>query len=105
MTGLAPALFSCKDNPGEMGAMFEGAGPMKREQAHALARMVRAQEVLENRREAELRAIAHGLIQNHIGRNRRITHIQIFYTALVQALIGARAQAKMDCGEDVLTLT
>jgi hypothetical protein len=86
--------------------MFEGAGPMNNEQVQVLTRMVRAQEELEIRREAELRAIAHGLIQGHLGRNRRVINIQNFYSALVRALIAARAQAQVDCsGENVVTLT
>jgi hypothetical protein len=79
---------------------------MNNEQAQALTRMVRAQEALEIRREAELRAIAHGLIQGHVGRNRRVANIQNFYSALVQALFLARAQAQVDfSGEEVITLT
>jgi hypothetical protein len=54
--------------------------------------MVRAQEDLELHREAELRAIAHGLIQNHLGRNHKIINIQKLYSALVQALIAARVR-------------
>ncbi|MGH6865313.1 MAG: hypothetical protein ACREDO_03855 [Methyloceanibacter sp.] len=84
--------------------MFGGAGPMNNEQAQALTRAVRAQEALENRRQAELRAIAHGLIQGHLGRNRKVINIQNFYSAIVHALISARARAQMDCsGEDVMT--
>ena len=57
-------------------------------------------------RGAQLRAIAHGLIQDNVGRNRRVINVQNFYSALVQALMAARAQAQADClGEDVLTLT
>jgi hypothetical protein len=75
---------------------------MHSEQAEILTRMVRAQEALEIRREAELGAVAHGLIQGHLGRNRRVIHIQNFYSALV----AARAQAQADCsGEDVITLS
>jgi hypothetical protein len=55
-------------------------------------------------RGAQLRAIAHGLIQDNVG--RRVINVQNFYSALVQALMAARAQAQADClGEDVLTLT
>jgi hypothetical protein len=79
---------------------------MHNEQAEILTRMVRAQEALEIRREAELGAVAHGLIQGHLGRNRRVIHIQNFYSALVRALVAARAQAQADCsGEDVITLS
>jgi hypothetical protein len=80
---------------------------MRNHQAEeALTRMVRAQEALEISRGAQLRAIAHGLIQDNVGRNRRVINVQNFYSALVQALMAARAQAQADClGEDVLTLT
>ena len=78
---------------------------MRNDQAETLMRLVRDQEALEIQREAEARAIAHGLIQNHIGHSRRVIDIQKLYAALVQALMAARARAQADCsGEDVLTL-
>ena len=47
---------------------------MRNHQAEeALTRMVRAQEALEISRGAQLRAIAHGLIQDNVGRNRTLT--------------------------------
>jgi hypothetical protein len=79
---------------------------MNNEPVQVLTKIVRAQEDLELHREAELRAIAHSLIQNHLGRYHRHINIQNFYSALVRALIGARAQAQADCaGETVVTLT
>lgn len=78
---------------------------MRNDQAETLMRLVRDREALEIQREAEARAIAHGLIQNHVGRSRRVADIQKFYAALVQALLTTRARAQADCsGEDVLTL-
>ena len=75
-------------------------------QVDALARLVRNQQDLEIHREAEARAIAHRLIQTHVGHNRRGIDIPNFYSALVRALIAARVQAQADCsGEEVLTLT
>ena len=101
---LTPAHFFARIPLGT-GAVFGGAGPMNNEQVQVLTRMVRAQEDLELHREAELRAIAHGLIQGHLGRSHRIINIQNFYSALVRALIAARAQAQADCsGETVVTL-
>jgi hypothetical protein len=79
---------------------------MTNDQIQVLTKMVRAQEDLELHREAELRAIAHGLIQRHLGRKHRISNIQKFYSALVRALIAARAQAQADgTGEAVVTIT
>jgi len=78
---------------------------MRNDQAETLMRLVRDQEALEIQRGAEARAIAHGLIQNHVGRGRRVIDIQEFYAAIVQALMTARARAQADCsGEEVLTL-
>lgn len=79
---------------------------MRTHQAEMLTRLVRNQEALEIRRGAELRAIAHGLIQDNLGRNHRVINMQNFYSALVRALMTAREQGQADCsGEDVLTLT
>ena len=78
---------------------------MNNEQVQVLTKIVRAQEDLELHREAELRAIAHGLIQSHLSRNHRNINIQNFYSALVRALIAARAQAQADgSGETVVRL-
>ena len=75
-------------------------------QVAVLARLVRDQQELEMHREAEARAIAHGLIQTYVGRNRKGIDIQNFYSAIVCALVSTRAQAQADCsGEEVLTLT
>ena len=69
---------------------------MHNDQAETLMRLVRDQEALEIHREAEARAIAHGLIQNHIGRSRRVSDIQKLYAAPVQALMAARAKGEAD---------
>ena len=74
-------------------------------QVEALQRLIRDREELEMHREAEARAIAHRLIQTHIGRHRRGIDIPKFYAALAEALMTTRAQAQSDCmGEEVLTL-
>jgi hypothetical protein len=75
-------------------------------QVETLQRLIRDREELEMHREAEVRAIAHRLIQTNIGWHRRGIDIPKFYAALVQALMATRAQAQSDClGEEVLTLT
>ena len=75
-------------------------------QVEALQRLIRDREGLELHREAEVRAIAHRLIQTHIGWHRRGIDIPKFYAALAEALMATRAQAQSDCiSEDVLTLT
>jgi len=75
-------------------------------QVEALQQLIRDRQELELRREAEVRAIAHRLIQTHIGWNRRGIDIPKFYAALAEALMATRAQAQSDSvGEDVLTLT
>ena len=75
-------------------------------QVEALQRLIRDREELELHREAEVRAIAHSLIQTHIGWHRRGIDIAKFYAALAEALMATRAQAQSDCiSEDVLTLT
>jgi hypothetical protein len=75
-------------------------------QVEALQRLIRDREELEMHREAEARAIAHRLIQTHIGQYRRGIDIPKFYAALAEALMATRAQAQSDgLGEEVLTLT
>jgi hypothetical protein len=79
---------------------------MQNQRAETLTRMVRAQEALEIRRQAELRAIAHSLIQTHVGGFRRGINVEKFYAALAQALLTARSRAQADCsGETVVTLS
>jgi hypothetical protein len=75
-------------------------------QVERLVQLVRNQEELEIQRETEARAIAHRLIQTYVGHYRRGIDVPNFYSALVRALMAARAQAQADgSGEDVLTLT
>jgi hypothetical protein len=77
---------------------------MHNRQAEMLARMVRAKEALEIRREAELRAVAHGLIQTHVARYRRGSNVKTFYSALVQALLTARSRAQADCSGETAAI-
>ena len=80
--------------------------PMRNDQAEMVSRLVREQEAIEARREAEARATAHGLIQGYIGPDHRVLDMPNFYSALVQAIRTARWQGQTDGpGEDVLTLT
>lgn len=80
--------------------------PMRNDRAEMVSRLVREQEAMEARREAEARATAHGLIQGYIGPDRRVIDMPSFYSALVQAIRTARWQGQTDGpGEDVLTLT
>jgi hypothetical protein len=70
-----------------------------------VSRLVREREAMETRREAEARATAHDLIQLHVGPNDRIADVDIFYSALVQAIRAARWQGETDRSrEDVLSL-
>jgi hypothetical protein len=79
---------------------------MNNEPIQVLTSIVRAREDFELQREAELRAVAHGLIQRHLNYSQRVTNIQAFYSALARALIAARAQAQSDgSGETVVTLS
>jgi hypothetical protein len=77
---------------------------MRNEQAEMVTHLVREQESIEARREAEARATAHGLIQGYIGPDHKVIDMPNFYSALVQAIRAARWQGQTD-GEDILTLT
>jgi len=46
--------------------------------------------------EAEARAAAHALIQNHIGPDHKVLSMSEFFLALVQALKAARDQGQAD---------
>jgi hypothetical protein len=60
-------------------------------------------QAVQARRDAEARRIALGLIQDYISPDYKVTDMQSFHSALVQALKAARIQGQDDC--DVLTLT
>jgi hypothetical protein len=66
-------------------------------QSETLTKIVRAQESLELERQAELRAIAHALIQTHVGWNRKVISVERFYSAIVDALLKARSRTQADC--------
>ena len=68
-----------------------GSKAMGNGQVEALQRLIRDREELELHREAEVRAIAHRLIQTHIGWHRRGIDIPKFYAALAEALMATRA--------------
>jgi len=73
-------------------------------QPETLTKIVRARESLELVRQAELRAIAHALIQAHVGWNRKVVSVERFYSAIVDALLQARSRAQADClGEGIIT--
>ena len=79
---------------------------MRNDQAEMVSRLVREQEAIESRREAEARTTAHGLIQGYIGPDHKVIDMPNLYSALVQAIRTARWQGQTDGpGEDVLTLT
>jgi hypothetical protein len=78
---------------------------MRNDQAAMVSRLVREQEAMESRREAEARTTAHGLIQGYIGPDHKVIDMPNFYSALVQAIRTARWQGQTDGpDEDVLTL-
>lgn len=78
---------------------------MRNQPSERVSRLVREQEAMEARREAEARATAHDLIQLHVGPGDRIADVETFYAALVQAIRAARWQGKTDRSrEDVLSL-
>jgi hypothetical protein len=108
--GLAAAVFFCQAGA-EGGVISRGSksmrnNPMGNDQAEMVSRLVREQEAVEARREAEARATAHGLIQGYIGPDHKVLDMSNFYSALVQAIRTARWQGQSDGpSEDVLTLT
>ena len=61
-------------------------------------------QAVQSRREAEARQVANRLIQEHVGSDHRVTNLQEFSFALVQALRAARIKGEDDAG-DILTLT
>ena len=65
-------------------------------QAEILTKIVRAQELLELQRQAELRATAHALIQTHVGWNRKVVSVDRLYAAIVDALLQARSCAQAE---------
>ena len=71
---------------------------MRNDQAEMVSRLVREQEAIESRREAEARTTAHGLIQGYIGPDHRVIDMPNFYSALVQAIRTARWQGQTDGG-------
>jgi hypothetical protein len=75
------------------------------DQAEGIARLVREDDELQARIDAEARATAHALIQGYLGPDHKVTNMQSFYSALVQALKEAREQGQADCrGNDVSTI-
>ena len=79
---------------------------MRNDQAEAVTRLVRDQEALEARIEAEARATAHGIIQSYIGPDHKVIKMQDLYGGLVYALKTARERGHADNADgDVLTLT
>jgi hypothetical protein len=55
-------------------------------QAEHIARIVREDDEMRARINAEARVTAHGLIQGYLGPDHKVTNMQSFYSALVQAL-------------------
>jgi hypothetical protein len=66
------------------------------DQAKAVVRMVQDDAEHEARVDAEARATAHALIQGYLGPDHKVTNMQNFYSALVQALKAAREQGHAD---------
>lgn len=66
------------------------------DQAEAIKRMVREDDELEARADAEARATAHALIQGYLGPDHRVMDMQSFYSALAQALKDARARGQAE---------
>lgn len=58
--------------------------------------MVREQEALGARIDAEARETAHALIQGYLGPDHKVIAMSDFYSALVQALKAAREQGQID---------
>jgi hypothetical protein len=71
-------------------------------QTETLTKIVRAQESLELQRQAELRATAHALIQAHVGWNRKVISVARLYSAIVDALLQARACAQADSLDEAI---
>jgi hypothetical protein len=74
---------------------------MRSEQSETVTGLVH--QAVQARREADARQVANGLIQGHIGPDHKVTDMQNFHSALVQALKAARMKGQDDCG--VLTLS
>jgi hypothetical protein len=66
------------------------------DQAGAITRIVEEDAEFEARIEAEARATAHGLIQGYLGPDHKVTNMQSFYSALVQALKAARIRGQSE---------
>lgn len=66
------------------------------DQAKEVAPIVEADASMRARMEAEAKATAHGLIQGYLGPDHKVTNMQGFYGALIQALIAAREQGQVD---------
>jgi len=58
--------------------------------------MVREDEALEARMDAEARATARALIPGYFGPDHKVIALSDFYSALVQALKAAREKGRMD---------
>lgn len=65
-------------------------------QADGVARIVREDDELQARMDAEAQATAHALIQGYLGPDHRVLNMQSFYGGLVKALKAARRQGQAD---------
>jgi hypothetical protein len=81
---------------------FEGVSVMRNDQAEEVIRLIRLNEAIEAKRDAEAWQVARGLIQGYLGPDHRVINLLGFHSALAQALRAARMQGQDD--GDVLTL-
>ena len=51
--------------------------------------------------EAEARETARNMIQHYLGPDHKVTNIESFFAALVQALKAAREQGQVDCSDQI----
>lgn len=66
------------------------------DQAKAIARIVREDDELQARMDADAKATAHALIQGYLGPDHRVIAMNNFFSALVQALKTARQKGQED---------
>jgi hypothetical protein len=78
---------------------------MAQDQSAAVTQLVRDEEALEARMDADAAEKAHALIQGYLGPDHKVLNMSNFYSALVQTLKAAREQGQADVSGDVLTLT
>ena len=71
-------------------------------QAEGIARIVREDDELQARMDAQAKATAHALFQGYPGPDHKVTNVQSFYSGLVQALKAARRQGQADASSSAV---